>query len=244
MDYSYNEIIYKARKHKENDYSYTKKEECVKANAICEYINEKYPILDKVLVKKGVPGGPTDKIRHEIFLASLLYFCRLVEKNISDEFKSLIDAEVEIVNEILKAESNWKYLSNCNFFNKGNYNVTMIDYDLNIKKCTGSFSEIEFSNYSYRMVNDENINIEETTRFYNTYYYQLEKLKSVLIRKKEILDAAYSYENTQNNMDMEVLKVLASELGANSRYCAYDFLVKHNKKNIVSSIKDKIMIKK
>ena len=240
MNYRYSEIMYKSKRHQENDYSYADKAECIKSNEICEYMEKEYPILCKALYRQGVPGGPSIKIKQETFAVMLLYFCNLAGKNISNEFKRLVQDEVDIVNEILKNESEWYYKADCNFYNKGDYNVILIDYQNNAKKCTGSFSAVQYSDFMYGIINDENLNIEESNRFYNTHYRQLHRLHKIIKRKKELLFEIYEFDNLQNYMDKEVLKVLAAELGVETNYCAYDFLVKNNKKSVVSKVKTKV----
>lgn len=240
MNYRYSEIMYKSKRHQENDYYYVDKDECIKSNEICEYMEKEYPILCKTLYKQGVPGGPSNKIKQEIFAVELLYFCKLADKNIANEFKKLVQDEVDIVNEILKNESEWYYKADCSFYNKGDYKVTMIDYQNNTKKITGSFSFVQYSDFMYGIINDENLNIEESNRFYNTHYRQLHRLHKIIKRKKELLFEIYEFDNLQNYMDKEVLKVLAAELGVETNYCAYDFLVKNNKKSVVSKVKTKV----
>lgn len=240
MNYNYTELMHKTRMNKEQNYSYDKKEECEKANEIYEYMNNEYPILTKTINKKYVPGGPTDKVKKEVFSVLLLYFCKLASKDVSIEFKNLVQKEVELVNEILKKEPEWFYNTNCNFYNKGDYKVTIVDYINKTEKCTGTFSALHFTNLMYDIVKDEHSNLEEANRFYYEYYNQLNRLHKVIERKKTILDEIYNMPNIDNILDKEVLKVIAVELGANIPYNAYDFLVKNNKKTVVSKVKTKV----
>ena len=182
------------------------------------YIEKKYPNLKTALQEKYSTNICIDyktiqKNRKKIYLILFSYFCRLTQPYIVEKIDRLNRKEVTLVTQILKNEGHWHY-----FFDNSFYKIVFSKGENKVSKITLGYD-------GYEIESSGHIDFTDSSKFYLKNSDNFKKLSKVILEKKEILNSVACMENESNNMDIEVIKLLSTELD-----CGLDFFVKNNRK--------------
>ena len=213
----YSSLRYKAKKYLKRDYLNVSKEECVKAYNICGYLDENFPILAEALDDKV-----KFKNNQDIFSVMMFYFSRLAEPMVVERLKKIINLEVTLTNQILKYEPEWYYLDNHSFCNPGICGIENFEHELGLYN--SFYSKILF-NDGYEIEIGDYVDLNESKRFFKEHRELLYELSHVILEKKELLNKIYLDENLDNYMDLEILKIIVGEMGADGNCGSLNFLI-------------------